>query len=430
VDEILAQEQESPGNPQGAATDWMTSDYQGSVVDMLSQNCLDSGVDSQNHLVYSVWGQIAGNGPGEAPPVTPTFGHDGCLTDSVTGMEYHSNGKTGRWYLPWAQRWATEDPTGLLFDSNPYRYCGNNPVNGTDPTGHELFADGQAAASQSTQWLSGELGINAHATELAGSGTFAITVAPGDLPTIEMHLQGDLNPVDQLFYSSLLSSSSDAVVSGSGGQFTVAGTSLAEVVNSIGTANVEAVLRGMLGAALQSGYTAAQVNGFLASYLGQLRGLAGGGSRAAAALGIGGFIVAAGGGPEDPAADLVAGVAVPLVLVGIIGAKQAGAFNVQALKDSLTDWIASASARQTISNATARKPSAQIRAEWEAANGTPWPKDPNTGANQDVSHKQALADNGTNDLDNIEPKPHADHVQQHVDAGDFKRWGARSGGAP
>jgi hypothetical protein len=75
--------------------------------------------------------------------------------------------------------------------------------------------------------------------------------------------------------------------------------------------------------------------------------------------------------------------------------------------------------------ATPRRSSAQIRKEWERANGKPWPKDPATGRNQDVSHKKPLGDGGSNDLDNIEPLPHSDHLQLHKDAGDFKRWGAK-----
>ena len=76
---------------------------------------------------------------------------------------------------------------------------------------------------------------------------------------------------------------------------------------------------------------------------------------------------------------------------------------------------------------TPRKSSATIRREWEAATGEAWPSDPATGYNQDVSHDVPLADGGTNDLSNISPLPHADHVQIHVTSGDFKRWGARAG---
>lgn len=67
------------------------------------------------------------------------------------------------------------------------------------------------------------------------------------------------------------------------------------------------------------------------------------------------------------------------------------------------------------------------RNRWQGATGRQWPKDPATGRNQDVSHKQALADGGTNEPDNVEPQPHDEHVQDHMENGDFKRWGARSG---
>jgi hypothetical protein len=69
-----------------------------------------------------------------------------------------------------------------------------------------------------------------------------------------------------------------------------------------------------------------------------------------------------------------------------------------------------------------------IRNNWEEINEKPWPKDPNNHErNQDVSHKDARADGGTDDLSNIEPKPHAEHVADHMKKGDFKRWGARAG---
>lgn len=78
------------------------------------------------------------------------------------------------------------------------------------------------------------------------------------------------------------------------------------------------------------------------------------------------------------------------------------------------------------SNIVGRKSSATIRKEWEEANGQPWPKDSKTGKNMEVSHEQALADGGTNELSNIKPRPHDEHVQMHVDNGDFKLWGERA----
>ena len=41
-----------------------------------------------------------------------------------------------RWYDASVGRWLSEDPIGFVAgDANPYRYCGNGPTKGTDPTG-------------------------------------------------------------------------------------------------------------------------------------------------------------------------------------------------------------------------------------------------------------------------------------------------------
>ena len=59
------------------------------------------------------------------------FGYTGTYTDPVTGLQLHGV----RWYNPGSQRWLTQDPLGLGPDTNPYRYCGNGPTDGTDPSG-------------------------------------------------------------------------------------------------------------------------------------------------------------------------------------------------------------------------------------------------------------------------------------------------------
>ena len=77
-------------------------------------------------------------------------------------------------------------------------------------------------------------------------------------------------------------------------------------------------------------------------------------------------------------------------------------------------------------NKVKRESSAKSRAKWEKANGEKWPKDTeNSTKNQDVSHKKPLADGGTNNVDNIKPQPHKEHIEEHKQNGDFKRWGAR-----
>jgi|WetSurMetagenome_2_1015567.scaffolds.fasta_scaffold00004_20 RHS repeat-associated protein len=71
------------------------------------------------------------------------------------------------------------------------------------------------------------------------------------------------------------------------------------------------------------------------------------------------------------------------------------------------------------------KSTKQLRSEWETLNGEAWPKDPETGRNMVAHHKKALADGGSDAGSNIAPKTNKEHVQGHVENGDFKRWGKR-----
>lgn len=82
---------------------------------------------------------------------------------------------------------------------------------------------------------------------------------------------------------------------------------------------------------------------------------------------------------------------------------------------------------EIVNKITKRESPRTSRTKWEKKTGEKWPKDPdNPSRNQDVSHKKPLADGGTNDVDNIEPKPHSEHMQEHMQRGDFNRRGQRS----
>jgi hypothetical protein len=47
---------------------------------------------------------------------------------------------------------------------------------------------------------------------------------------------------------------------------------------------------------------------------------------------------------------------------------------------------------------------------------------PYSGRKQSVSPRKALADGGTNEVDNIFPQPWSIHHNMHKVQGDFKRW--------
>ena len=131
VDQVLADENYSPAASlptMGIGTTlWALGDNQNSVRDVVD----DSGTLEQ-HIAYSPFGQqVAGLTTTGSVVANFAFGYTGTYTDPVTGYQLHGV----RWYDPASQRWLSQDPSGLGPDSNPYRYCGNGPTDGTDPSG-------------------------------------------------------------------------------------------------------------------------------------------------------------------------------------------------------------------------------------------------------------------------------------------------------
>ena len=62
------------------------------------------------------------------------FGYTGRLHDEASGLQNNLN----RWYDAGTGRWMSQDPIGFAAgDANVYRYCGNEPIDSTDPQGLE-----------------------------------------------------------------------------------------------------------------------------------------------------------------------------------------------------------------------------------------------------------------------------------------------------
>ena len=129
VDELLADERVSSLSSAGTNL-WTAIDNEGSMRDVW-----EDGVGLIDHIVYNSFGAITSQTNSYDAPL---IGYTGSFTDPDTGLQWHNDPtgkKIGRWYDPKTQQWIGQDPDGLAPDSNPYRYVGNNPTNGTDPSG-------------------------------------------------------------------------------------------------------------------------------------------------------------------------------------------------------------------------------------------------------------------------------------------------------
>jgi RHS repeat-associated protein len=97
------------------------SDHLGSVVGLLD----NSGQLAQQRS-FDPFGQQVSSTNGAVSP----YGFTGLESDE-SGLLYARN----RYYSPLLGRFISEDPIGFAGGSNFYAYCGNDPVNFTDPLG-------------------------------------------------------------------------------------------------------------------------------------------------------------------------------------------------------------------------------------------------------------------------------------------------------
>jgi RHS repeat-associated protein len=115
---------------------WALGDQQGSVTDMV-----DDAGRLRIHRAFDSFGNIVGethydtdelevSGPvSQFGYLDEAFAYTGRLFDKDTGLQNNLN----RWYDPKLGRFLSEDP--IEADVNSYRYVGNSPVNGVDPSG-------------------------------------------------------------------------------------------------------------------------------------------------------------------------------------------------------------------------------------------------------------------------------------------------------
>ena len=122
VDTVLSRESAA------GAVAWYLPDRLGTVRDLVSN--AGSIID---HVDFSAFGTVLGE---TAPTVGDRFmGFAGLVRDSVTGL----NLAVMRAQNPGTGRWTSQDPIGFAGgDANLYRYVGNGPNGGVDPTGLQV----------------------------------------------------------------------------------------------------------------------------------------------------------------------------------------------------------------------------------------------------------------------------------------------------
>ena len=137
VDEILAR------TSSGGTTAWYLPDKLGSVRDIVS-----SSGSVLDHVVYDSFGNIltetnASNGD--------RFKFAGMEYDATTAQYYDH----ARYYTPASGRFSSLDPMKLEYgEADLYRYVGNDPVNGVDPTGElgTVILGGAACFIAASAW--------------------------------------------------------------------------------------------------------------------------------------------------------------------------------------------------------------------------------------------------------------------------------------
>ena len=116
------------------AVAWYNTDRQGSVRALTD----DTGA-VQDTLNYSAYGVVSESNAAFGD----RYKYTGREWDGVSQLQYNRD----RYYDPQTATWTTQDPTGFnAGDDDLYRYVGNGPTNGTDPTGQSILVPNDSGA--------------------------------------------------------------------------------------------------------------------------------------------------------------------------------------------------------------------------------------------------------------------------------------------
>ena len=145
VDQVLADEQLAPATGGGydltspGNVVWTLADNEGTIRDLAVYNAQTGLTTVANHRIYDPFGKLVSQtnpAIGNAAAVDCLFGYTGCATDSNADIEFHER----RVKTSGSPDWLSPDPISLTSGvTNLDDYCGNDPINATDPSGLWFF---------------------------------------------------------------------------------------------------------------------------------------------------------------------------------------------------------------------------------------------------------------------------------------------------
>jgi RHS repeat-associated protein len=128
IDQLLADEQLTAGQPGPGIVLWAITDHLGTARDIV-----DSAGTVVNHISYTSFGEFVG---ATNPSVEFAFGYTGREYEASITLYYNR----ARWLDPLAGRFVSVDP--IREGMNWYAYVANGPLTATDPSGLESFWQG------------------------------------------------------------------------------------------------------------------------------------------------------------------------------------------------------------------------------------------------------------------------------------------------
>lgn len=145
-------------------------------------------ISYEEYYPFGTTSYQAGKGTKEVP--LKRYRYTGKERDEESGLNYHS----ARYYAPWLCRWVSTDPIGIQDGLNVFAYTRNNPINLSDPNGHQSAGAVVNNSAQQPPPVTGD--TSASRKEAEGLHDFIMSL--GDSPSSNISYSDSQNAINRM----------------------------------------------------------------------------------------------------------------------------------------------------------------------------------------------------------------------------------------